>query len=82
VIKPQYVDNIPRRVQGTVGELLGKNDSRGVMAAMLKDMDLEHVVDRKIDVLSGGALAADACALTPTTTPQASCSASPSRPRP
>ena len=43
VIKPQYVDHIPKAVRGNVGEVLEGKDQRGVKARLLKDLDLEQV---------------------------------------
>lgn len=56
LIKPQYVDNIPKAVAGTVGVLITAKDERGVGERMLLDLQLDHVVDREIKVLSGGEL--------------------------
>ncbi|KAI8458242.1 RNase L inhibitor [Phakopsora pachyrhizi] len=56
LIKPQYVDHIPRMVKGKVGELLdGKNDANK-KEEMLEVLDLRDVVDREISQLSGGEL--------------------------
>jgi hypothetical protein len=43
VIKPQYVDHIPKAVRGNVGEVLEGKDQRGVKADLLRDLDLEQV---------------------------------------
>lgn len=43
MIKPQYVDHIPKAVRGNVGEVLDGKDQRGVKAKLLKDLDLEQV---------------------------------------
>ena len=56
LIKPQYVDNIPKAVKGMVGALIKAKDERGVAGALLRDLQLEHVVKRDIEVLSGGEL--------------------------
>lgn len=56
IIKPQYVDAIPRAVKGTVRECIERKDERGVIDVIAKDLDLEHVMDREIQVLSGGEL--------------------------
>ncbi|KAH9815564.1 P-loop containing nucleoside triphosphate hydrolase protein [Melampsora americana] len=56
LIKPQYVDHIPKMVKGKVGELLdGKNDANKKQE-MLDILDLNDVVDREISQLSGGEL--------------------------
>lgn len=56
IIKPQYVDAIPRAVKGTVGDLLERKDERGVKDELARDLDLSHIMDREIQVLSGGEL--------------------------
>ena len=56
LIKPQYVDNIPKAVKGTVGALLRAKDERGAAARLLAELQLDHVLDRDIEVLSGGEL--------------------------
>jgi ATP-binding cassette, sub-family E, member 1 len=56
VIKPQYVDHIPKAVRGNVGDVLIAKDARGVREALQKDLDLEQVLDRNVENLSGGEL--------------------------
>ncbi len=56
VIKPQYVDSIPKAVKGTVRDLIIKKDERGLFDAVVKTLDLGLVVDRTIEDLSGGEL--------------------------
>ncbi|KAG7667062.1 hypothetical protein Ndes2526B_g04449 [Nannochloris sp. 'desiccata'] len=56
VIKPQYVDHIPKAVRGNVGEVLDQKDERGAKAELLKELDLEQVLDRNVENLSGGEL--------------------------
>jgi ATP-binding cassette, sub-family E, member 1 len=56
LIKPQYVDNIPKAIKGTVGVLIKAKDERAVSDKMLMDLQLDHVLDREIEVLSGGEL--------------------------
>lgn len=56
LIKPQYVDNIPKAVKGTVGGLIKAKDERGVATTLLRDLQLDHLLDRDIEVLSGGEL--------------------------
>ncbi|CCC68487.1 hypothetical protein NCAS_0B04030 [Naumovozyma castellii] len=61
IIKPQYVDNIPRAIKGPVqkvGELLKlrmEKDSETVKG-YIKTLQLEHVLNREIGKLSGGEL--------------------------
>jgi ATP-binding cassette subfamily E protein 1 len=56
IIKPQYVDAIPKAVKGTVDKILSAKDERGIKAAMVADLDLGKVLDREIEPLSGGEL--------------------------
>ncbi|CCD22501.1 Fe-S cluster-binding ribosome biosynthesis protein NDAI_0A03440 [Naumovozyma dairenensis CBS 421] len=61
IIKPQYVDNLPRAIKGPVqkvGELLKlrmEKDSETVKS-YIKTLQLEGVLNREIDKLSGGEL--------------------------
>ncbi|OYT53039.1 ribosome biogenesis/translation initiation ATPase RLI [Candidatus Bathyarchaeota archaeon ex4484_135] len=54
--KPQYVDKIPKVVKGRVGELLEKVDERGMLDAIVEELGLKGLLDRKISILSGGEL--------------------------
>ncbi|KAJ3068193.1 Fe-S cluster-binding ribosome biosynthesis protein, partial [Rhizoclosmatium hyalinum] len=56
VIKPQYVDAIPKAVKGSVKELLEKKVERGNMEEMIELLDLRGVLERDIENLSGGEL--------------------------
>ncbi|CAK8675196.1 unnamed protein product [Clavelina lepadiformis] len=56
VIKPQYVDQIPKAVKGTVQAMLDKKDDTGTQAIYCDLLDLNHLLDRKIEDLSGGEL--------------------------
>lgn len=56
IIKPQYVDHIPKAVKGRVGDLMTAKNQRNNMEATLSDLDLNHVLDREVEVLSGGEL--------------------------
>jgi len=56
IIKPQYVDHIPKAVQGNVGQVLDQKDEREVKAELCKDLDLNTVLDRNVGDLSGGEL--------------------------
>ena len=38
IIKPQYVDNIPKAVQGCVGDVVEKKNERGVKQALLEQL--------------------------------------------
>ncbi|XP_049806242.1 protein Pixie [Schistocerca nitens] len=63
LIKPQYVDQIPKAVKGTVDELLNKKDDRGNQAEICNLLDLNNIRTRAIDALSGGELQRFACAM-------------------
>ena len=54
--KIQYVDLVPRRLRGRVGELLEKADERGLWRELAKELNLAHLLDRKVSQLSGGEL--------------------------
>jgi len=62
--KVQYVDELPRVIKGTVREVLTKADERGVMERYAQELELTHLFDREIAVLSGGELQRLAIALT------------------
>ncbi len=64
VQKPQYVDKIPKAVSGKVEELLGKVDERGKLQELVDQLQLSSIVDRSVDVLSGGELQRVAIAAT------------------
>ncbi|MGA1793085.1 MAG: ribosome biogenesis/translation initiation ATPase RLI [Thermoplasmatota archaeon] len=54
-LKPQYVDSIPKAFAGKVRELLEKVDPEGV-EEMTRILEIEHILDRTLDKLSGGEL--------------------------
>ncbi len=56
VHKPQYVDKIPKVVKGKTGALLKRLDERNVLDEIINDLELGHLLDRDLDVLSGGEL--------------------------
>mmetsp|Transcript_1050 Transcript_1050/g.2950 ORF Transcript_1050/g.2950 Transcript_1050/m.2950 type:complete len:610 (+) Transcript_1050:65-1894(+) len=56
MIKPQYVDKIPKQISGKVGEILDKKDDRKMMDHYNKELELSHLQDREIKDLSGGEL--------------------------
>ena len=64
VIKPQYVDLIPKAFKGTVQEALDKKNETGQMEKYCELLELTPAVrSRKIDELSGGELQRFAIAL-------------------
>jgi ATP-binding cassette subfamily E protein 1 len=56
VYKPQYVDDLPRVVKGTVRNLLEKVDETDKLNKVVKELHLEVPLDRKIEDISGGEL--------------------------
>lgn len=56
VMKPQYVDQIPKAVKGTVQAMLDKKDDTGKQVEYCGLLDLTMVAERKIEDLSGGEL--------------------------
>ena len=63
LIKPQYVDQIPKAVTGTVGQLLDKKNMLNNQEEICEMLDLTHIRERAIDALSGGELQRFACAM-------------------
>ncbi|CAH8539697.1 unnamed protein product [Heterobilharzia americana] len=63
VIKPQYVDQIPKIVSGQVKTLLDRKDDRGNQDHILDILDLKVVTERMVGDLSGGELQRFACAM-------------------
>jgi ATP-binding cassette subfamily E protein 1 len=55
-VKIQHVDAISKVKTGTVEELLAKVDKDNRRAEFIEILDLKHLVDRNINVLSGGEL--------------------------
>ncbi|KAG9142659.1 hypothetical protein Leryth_005423 [Lithospermum erythrorhizon] len=56
IIKPQYVDHIPKAVQGNVGQVLDQKDERDHKEILCVDLELNQVLDRNVGDLSGGEL--------------------------
>ncbi|GFS60464.1 ATP-binding cassette sub-family E member 1 [Trichonephila inaurata madagascariensis] len=63
IIKPQYVDQIPKAVQGSVQQLLDKKDELKNQDSICKMLDLQNVRERQVQELSGGELQRFACAI-------------------
>lgn len=63
IIKPQYVDQIPKAVKGSVQQLLDKKDDLGNQMNVCEQLDLINVRDRNVEDLSGGELQRFACAM-------------------
>ncbi len=56
VMKPQYIDEAPRRITGTVGEILSRIDERGALADVSAMLSLDPIWGKDIHSLSGGEL--------------------------
>jgi ATP-binding cassette subfamily E protein 1 len=63
LIKPQYVDQIPKAVKGIVREMLDKKAELDNQDEILTLLDLKNVVGRNVIDLSGGELQRFACAM-------------------
>ncbi|XP_038254831.1 ATP-binding cassette sub-family E member 1 isoform X3 [Dermochelys coriacea] len=63
IIKPQYVDQIPKAAKGTVGSILDRKDETDTQTIVCKQLDLTHLRERNIEDLSGGELQRFACAV-------------------
>ncbi|XP_019621700.1 PREDICTED: ATP-binding cassette sub-family E member 1 isoform X2 [Branchiostoma belcheri] len=63
IMKPQYVDQIPKAVKGTVQSLLDRKDETGTQNEICIELDLTRVRDRNVEDLSGGELQRFACAV-------------------
>jgi ATP-binding cassette subfamily E protein 1 len=63
-VKIQYVDTIPKRLRGQVQKLLEARNERNVMEATCTALELNHLMSRDIDQLSGGELQRLAIAMT------------------
>uniref|UniRef100_A0A2K6L6N6 ABC transporter domain-containing protein n=1 Tax=Rhinopithecus bieti TaxID=61621 RepID=A0A2K6L6N6_RHIBE len=59
IIKPQYVDQIPKPAKGTVGSILDRKDETKTQEIL----DLTHLKERNVEDLSGGELQRFACAV-------------------
>lgn len=66
LIKPQYVDHIPRAIKGsmTVSKMLDSKLERDNKQLMCDELELTHVLERDISHLSGGELQRFAIAMT------------------
>lgn len=63
IIKPQYVDQIPKAVKGSVQELLDRKDEMENQNKICELLDLKNVRGRNVEDLSGGELQRFACAM-------------------
>ncbi len=56
VLKPQYVDKIPKIFKGKVRELLKKVDNDGRLDNIAQQLGIDATLDRDLDKISGGEL--------------------------
>ncbi|RGB31672.1 P-loop containing nucleoside triphosphate hydrolase protein [Rhizophagus diaphanus] len=56
IIKPQYVDQIPRAVNGIVEDLINNKSEKSNKDDMIDVLDLKDVLGRQVKELSGGEL--------------------------
>jgi len=56
IIKPQYVDQIPKAAKGTVRKWLDAKNERDNKEEMTRELDLTKLEEREVKVLSGGEL--------------------------
>ncbi|MEA3143873.1 MAG: ATP-binding cassette, sub-family er 1 [Thermoplasmata archaeon] len=54
--KPQYVDQLPKAFKGTVRSLLKKTDTDGRWDLVVPRLNIDHVLERTMDQVSGGEL--------------------------
>jgi ATP-binding cassette subfamily E protein 1 len=66
LIKPQYVDHIPRAIKGkqTVDQMLASKTEMDNKQKMCDELELNKVLDREVSQLSGGELQRFAIAMT------------------
>ena len=63
-IKPQYVNEIPKKISGKVGKIIEVIDKRKVSNKLIGIFELDHLLERKVSELSGGELQRLACLVT------------------
>ncbi|KAG0040201.1 Fe-S cluster-binding ribosome biosynthesis protein [Podila clonocystis] len=56
IIKPQYVDHLPKAVSGKVGALLEAKQELDNRQMMIDHLDLKEILQREVGQLSGGEL--------------------------
>ena len=54
VLKPQYIDRIPKVAKGTVNEILSKYDNDAKMLELKESLNMTNFWDRDVTKLSGG----------------------------
>jgi ATP-binding cassette subfamily E protein 1 len=58
VLKPQYVDKIPKTIKGKIGDILKKADDSGNFDAVVKKLGIQNILNKEIQkgIISGGEL--------------------------
>jgi len=56
MMKPQYVDKIPKQITGKLSEIMAKKDDKNETKRYCDELELSHLQDREICNLSGGEL--------------------------
>ena len=58
VVKPQYVDKLPKVMKGKIGDILKKTDTKGDYKNIVEKLGIESILDKKIEKreISGGEL--------------------------
>ncbi len=56
VTKPQYIDEAPKMISGTVSEILKRIDERGALSEVVEDLSIDPLMEKDIHSLSGGEL--------------------------
>jgi ATP-binding cassette subfamily E protein 1 len=58
VLKPQYVDQLPKIVKGRIRDVLSNADTSGKFDTVVRSLGLEHLLDKEIEkgTISGGEL--------------------------
>ena len=55
-VKPQYIDKLPKVIQGKVGDLLKGVDERNLLNEISDRLEISHLLERNLPQLSGGEL--------------------------
>ena len=66
-VKIQYVDTIPKRLRGQVEKILDARNERDIKGPICEVLELNHLMSRDIEQLSGGELQRLAIAMTTVT---------------
>ena len=58
VVKPQYVDKLPKIMKGKIGDILKKSDTSGNFDIVVEKLELKNILDKHIEKgeISGGEL--------------------------